>query len=74
MKAVWRWWKRVAHRIGDFQARVILILFYFVVLGPFALAVRWKFDPLAMKPGAPRGWLPRVAAAGSVLDHALRQS
>jgi hypothetical protein len=55
LRAAWRWWTRVAHRIGDFQARVLLTVFYYVILGPFALVLR-RGDPLGIESGAPRGW------------------
>ena len=44
-RAAWRWRRCVAHRIGDFQARVLLTVFYYVILGPFALVLR-RGDPL----------------------------
>jgi len=69
----WEWWKRVAKRIGDIQARVLLTLFYFVVFGPFALAVRWRSDPLAIKAGAPRGWRSREDGKGDPTERATRQ-
>jgi hypothetical protein len=31
---------RVAHAIGNFQARVVLTVVYYVLLAPFALAAR----------------------------------
>ena len=55
LKSVWGAWKRVARKIGNFQARVLLSVFYSLILAPFALAVRWGGDPLAIKPGSPRG-------------------
>jgi hypothetical protein len=72
-RAVWRWWTRVARRIGDVQARILLSLFYFVILGPFALVLRRR-DPLAIRPGAPRGWRPREASPRAVAEQARRQS
>ncbi len=48
LKSVWRVWRHVARRIGDLQARILLTAFYFVVFAPFALALRWKSDPLAI--------------------------
>ena len=50
----------MARRIGDVQARILLSFFYFVILAPFALVLR-RSDPLAIRPGAPRGWRPREA-------------
>jgi len=73
MKNLWEWWKRVARKIGDFQARVILTIFYFVVLGPFALAVRLGSDPLAIKPGTPRGWHPKTEGKSTTIEQTTKQ-
>jgi hypothetical protein len=74
VRRLWEGWKRVGRRIGDFQARALLTLFYFVILGPFALVIRLAFDPLALAPGAPKGWQPLKITAGAPLDRARRQS
>ena len=74
LRRLWRGWKRVGRTIGDFQARVLLTLFYFVVIAPFALVVCWATDPLALKPRTPRGWRPRMPASGTALERARRQS
>jgi hypothetical protein len=73
LRNFWELWKRFARKIGDFQARVLLILFYFVVLGPFALAVRWASDPLAIKAGAPRGWRLRDDVDSAPTERVGRQ-
>jgi hypothetical protein len=73
LRAAWRWWTRVARRIGDFQARIILTVFYYVILAPFALILR-RGDPLGIGAGAPRGWRPREATARSIAEQAQRQS
>ena len=52
----------MAHRIGDFQARVLLTVFYYVILGPFALVLR-RGDPLGIGFAAARGWRRRDAGA-----------
>jgi tRNA A37 threonylcarbamoyladenosine synthetase subunit TsaC/SUA5/YrdC len=39
LRAAWNAWRRLARRIGDIQARILLTLFYYVVLGPFALVL-----------------------------------
>lgn len=72
-RSLWEGWKRVGRKIGDIQARAILMLFYFVVLAPFALVVRWGADPLAIKPGARRGWQPRETDDGAPKDRATQQ-
>lgn len=63
----------LARAVGDIQARVLLTLFYFVILGPFALVVRWASDPLAIKAGAPHGWRPREDGKGDPTERATRQ-
>ena len=55
----WERWKVVAHAIGTFQARVLLSVFYFVVVPPFALIVKVK-DPLGLRrQGRAGGWTER---------------
>ena len=53
---VWLAWKRIAHKIGNFQARLLLTVFYFVVMLPFGIAVRFFSDPLRIK-SRPTRWL-----------------
>jgi hypothetical protein len=73
VRRLWEWWKPVARRIGNFQARVFLIFFYVFIFSPFALAVRWGSDPLAIKLGTPQGWRAREDTGGSPLERATRQ-
>lgn len=53
---LWERWKKFGRKIGDFQARALLSVFYFIILAPFALMVRWLTDPLALKPNTSKGW------------------
>ena len=55
VKAAWSAWKRVARKIGNFQARVLLTVLYSVVVLPFGLAARMFSDPLKIK-HSPTGW------------------
>jgi len=50
-RGLWRAWKAVATRIGHFQSRLILVVLYFVVVGPLATIVRLVGDPLGVKRG-----------------------
>jgi hypothetical protein len=56
LKRMWNAWKRLARRIGDFQARVLLTAFYAVLVLPFGLVVRLFADPLRIKK-SPTQWL-----------------
>jgi len=56
LKRVWGGWKKIAHKIGNFQARVLLTVFYGVLVLPFGLAMRWFADPLRIKK-KPTAWL-----------------
>jgi hypothetical protein len=68
LRNFWQHWKRLGKRVGDAQA-----LFYYVVFAPFAFAVRWGSDPLAIKPGTSRGWCPKETEGRISLDRAGRQ-
>ena len=56
LKRLWEAWKRLARRIGDFQARVLLTLIYVLVILPFGVGVRLFADPLRLK-HRPQQWL-----------------
>jgi hypothetical protein len=72
-RRLWEGWKRIARKIGDFQARALMTLFYFVILAPVAMILRWRTDPLAIKAGTPRGWTAMKASDVAPLEHARRQ-
>jgi hypothetical protein len=73
VRSLWTWWKRVAKRIGDVQARTLLTFLYFVIFAPFALAVRWGADPLAIKTGTQRGWRSKDSGEDRLMECATRQ-
>ena len=54
----WRVTKVIANKVGDVQARLMLTLFYCVVLLPFGLAARLFSDRLRTK-RRPTQWLQR---------------
>jgi hypothetical protein len=73
-KNLWAGWKRIARRIGDFQARLILALFYFIILSPFSLLVRIS-DPLGIrKRHSGKGWLIKAPDSRERMQRALQQS
>jgi hypothetical protein len=69
----WKRWQSIGKKIGDFQARLLLTLFYFLVLGPFALLLRIASDPLGIKPKSPRGWQVKPGRPGSAVERARNQ-
>lgn len=73
VRGLWEAWKRLGRRIADIQVRGILILFYFVLLAPFALAVRWTSDPLGIKAERPHGWQSMNHRESASIDEARRQ-
>jgi hypothetical protein len=56
LKRAWQAWKEFGHKVGNFQARVLLTVFYGVLMLPFGLAARWWSDPLRIK-RRPTSWL-----------------
>ncbi len=60
LRELWNRWLTLAKKIGNFQSRVILTVFYFLIVTPFGLLVRIFSDPLHSKSGPGQtGWLPR---------------
>jgi hypothetical protein len=70
LKRIWQAWKELAHRIGNFQARVILTIFY-ALLVPFGLGTRLFSDPLRTKK-LPTEWLDHTGDARD-MQAAMRQ-
>jgi len=46
---LWMEWKTFAFRMGNFQGRLILLLFYFTIVTPFGIINRFFRDPLYLK-------------------------
>ena len=72
-RKLWEGWKEVARKIGDFQARALMTIFYFVILGPVSMAMCWRSDPLAIKATTPRGWNNMEKRAGAPMEQSRRQ-
>ncbi len=52
-RAAWHRWKRLAEKIGHFQAKLLFGLLYFLIVTPFALGVKLFSDPLGLKQASP---------------------
>jgi hypothetical protein len=55
-------WKRVAHAVGNFQARILLTVFYGIIVLPFGILARLFADPLRIK-HPPTQWLDHTEEA-----------
>ena len=71
VKKLWAGWKRIAHAIGNFQARILLTIIYAVLILPFGLAVRFFSDSLSTK-NRPVKWMDYPGVASN-LEQARHQ-
>jgi hypothetical protein len=71
LKKAWAVWKRIAHVIGDFQARVLLTVIYAVLILPFGLVIHFFSDPLNIKK-RPEQWFDHPQEASN-LERARHQ-
>lgn len=73
LKRVWEAWKKIAHKIGVFQSRVILSVLYIILIIPFSLAVKYITDPLRLKNRPMESyWIKRTPQEPS-MEEARRQ-
>ena len=59
LRKLWEGWKAFGRFMGNQIARVVLSLFYFTILLPYGLGVRWFGDPLKIKTRPDRLWQSR---------------
>lgn len=68
LKIFWKKWKAFGHKVADFQARVLLTFFYFVLLLPVGMLVRLCADNLKIKPSSVVSWTPWMIKADTLED------
>jgi len=73
LRRLWARWRVIALKIGNVQSRVLLLLFYFLILAPFALLVKLFSDPLRCKLQDHSHWIPKAKSSRSVSESARRQ-
>ena len=73
LRTAWTKWKAFGHKVAMFQSRAMLFVFYFLILGPFALLMKAFSDPLELRAGKARGWLERAAPTHEAAVLARRQ-
>jgi hypothetical protein len=61
LKKIWFKWQLFALRMGSFQGRIILAVFFFLFVTPFALMIRIFSDPLRIKDrNLDTHWIKRI--------------
>jgi|TARA_Y100000814_G_scaffold61238_1_gene37952 hypothetical protein len=72
LKRAWQRWLRIAEVIAEFNSRVVLTLFYAIIVLPFGLVVRLFADPLAIKKTRISAW-SEIRYRTRTLDEGKRQ-
>jgi len=72
-RRLWERWKGIAHTIGMFQSRVLLTLFYCLIIAPFGLGVRLFSDPLHLTRRHLSHWRRKEGDPDVSLERARRQ-
>jgi len=70
---LWSRWKILALRAGTFQSKTLLLLFYFLVIPPFAVVIKIFSDPLRLKNNPPVKWHPKEAEQEDPLKESRKQ-
>lgn len=60
IKTLWKLWKKIAHKIGVFQSRLILTIFYFTILLPAGIVFTLFKDALRIKTKRQSGWVAKA--------------
>jgi len=72
VRATWERWKKIAHAIGVVQTRILMVVFYFIVVFPLGLVMKRSGDPLHLKEPGDSNWSAHHHEEPS-LDAARRQ-
>lgn len=72
-KTAWEKWKSIAQKIGNAQARLILAIFYFLIICPFALVVKFISKPLRLRVSHTSNWRRFEPESSDILARARRQ-
>jgi hypothetical protein len=73
LKELWSKWKATITRIGNVWSRIIFTAFYFLIVTPFGLAVRFLSDPLRIKHHDETTFWQQKALPEPTLDEARKQ-
>jgi len=65
---LWQYWKKIAHRIGIFQSKLVLTLFYFTLLLPVGIVFSLFKDVLGIKTEKQSAWITKVKQAETLAE------
>lgn len=68
LRFLWSKWKILAHKIGVFQSKVILTLFYFIFLTPFGIIFTFFKDGLKIKKTSRGNWIEKKRQINTIED------
>jgi hypothetical protein len=67
LQGLWQSWRSFSIRMGNFQSRIVLSLFFFTIVTPFALTLKTFSDPLRIGyRGSESNWLPRMQSENNL--------
>ncbi len=72
LRGAWTHWQQLARAIGVVQTRILMIVFYFIVVLPTGIFARLSDDKLRLRRPAGTCWVPHPPAEQN-LDSAHRQ-
>ena len=72
-RRLWERWKRFAQDMGNYQGRLLMGFFYFIIVTPFGLGARLSSDALHLRPPqSDSSWQEKEALAHT-LEESRRQ-
>jgi len=72
LRATWERWKKIARAVGVVQTRILMVVFYFILVVPIGAIMRLRGDPLRLKNREGSNWTPHRHEDAS-LETARRQ-
>ena len=73
LAALWNRWRIFGQKLANFQARLLLFVFYYTIFAPFALGLKLLADPLRLRRQSTDTWVERPAGDADNVTLAKRQ-
>ena len=72
-KKIWGIWSAFSLRMGNFQGRLILLLFYFSIFAPFGIIYKLFRDPLHLRSSSEKSLWVTLSKTDETIENARRQ-